>query len=140
MATLAAAYSTVKDPWKLDMIVLTASLVLWIAHVYSHGLAESLERGRRLDAPEFGGIMRREIGILLATLPPTAMLTLGAAGVFEEDTAVWLAFGIGLAALGGQGFRYARFERLGFGGTLVAIGVNVALGLLVVALKVEVAH
>ena len=68
------------------------------------------------------------------------MLTLGAVHVLEEETAVWLAFAVGLAMLGAQGFRYARFERLGLGATLIAIGVNLALGLLVVALKVSVSH
>jgi hypothetical protein len=140
MATLAAAYPTVKDPWKLDLIVLSTSLVLWIAHVYSHGLAESLERRRRLDSPELHAIVLRELGILLATLPPTLMLVLGAAEVIKEDNAVWLAFGVGLFTLGAQGFRYARVEGFGLTGTLTAVSLNLGLGLLVVALKVSVSH
>ncbi len=140
MATLTAAYATEKEPWRLAVIVVTTSLVLWIAHVYSHGLAESLDRRQRLNLGDLSEIMRRELGILLAALPPAAMLVVGALGIFAEKTAVWLALGIGLAALGAQGIRYARFERFGLGGTLIAVGLNLALGLLVVALKVEVAH
>ena len=140
MATLTAAYATEKHPWRLAVIVVTTSFVLWVAHVYSHGLAESIEERRRLGRGELVAIMRRELGILLAALAPVIMLVLGAAGLFAEKTAVWLAFAVGLAMLGAQGFRYARYERFGLAGTLVAVGLNLALGLLVVALKVEVAH
>jgi hypothetical protein len=36
--------------------------------------------------------------------------------------------------------RYARLERLGPAGTLVAVSINVGIGLLVVLLKAEVLH
>jgi hypothetical protein len=140
MAILTAAYATVKHPWKLAVIVVDTSLVLWIAHVYAHSLAASLEERRRVNVGELHVIVRRELGILLAAVPPAAMLVLGALGVVRENTAVWLAFGIGLATLATQGFRFARFERFGRLGTLATIGVNLALGLLVVLLKVSVAH
>ena len=39
-----------------------------------------------------------------------------------------------------EGVRYARLEGLGRTGTLTATALNVALGLLVVALKVLVVH
>jgi hypothetical protein len=140
MATLTAAYATEKDPWRLAVLVFTASLVLWIAHVYAHALAESLEERRR---PTFGtawAVSRREVGILAAALPPVTMLVLGALGVVRESAAVWLALSVGLAALAAEGFRVARFDRMGPGGTLVVVGLNLALGVLVVLLKVSVAH
>jgi len=39
-----------------------------------------------------------------------------------------------------EGLRYARFERLGLTGTVVAICLNLLLGLVIVALKVDVSH
>lgn len=140
MATLTAAYATEKHPWKLASIVASAALVLWFAHVYSHALSESIVQKRRLSGAELLAILQRELGILLAAVAPIAMLVLGAIGVFRETTAVWLAISVGLVTLAVEGVRFARIERLGLLGTLVAMGGNLALGLLVVALKVAVAH
>jgi hypothetical protein len=69
-----------------------------------------------------------------------AALVLGALGVFRETTALWIAMLIGLATLGAQGIRYAGVERLGPLGTLVAVTVNLGLGLVIVLLKAVVAH
>jgi len=39
-----------------------------------------------------------------------------------------------------EGVRYARIERLGSAGLLLAVAANVGIGLLVVLLKAEVLH
>jgi hypothetical protein len=126
--------------WHLAAIVVVTVLVLWIAHVYAHGLGESLEAGRRLDIAELGAIAGRELAIPLAAVVPTATLALGAVGFFRAGTAVWIAVAICVATLAAQGLRYARLERLSRVGTLVAVALNLALGLAIVALKVVVAH
>ena len=59
MATLSAAYAVEPDPWRLEIIVVSTVLVLWIAHVYAHGLSESLELRRRLSRQEAGLIRLR---------------------------------------------------------------------------------
>jgi hypothetical protein len=128
------------DLWHLVAIVDTTVLVLWIAHVYAHGLGESLGVGRRLDAAELGVVAGRELAIPSAAVAPTTMLVLGAVGVFRGSTAVWLAVGICVATLAVQGLRYALLERLGPLATLAAVALNLALGLAIVALKVVVAH
>jgi len=48
--------------------------------------------------------------------------------------------GIGVATLALQGVHYARVERLGRTATLVVVTVNLALGLVIVALEVVLAH
>jgi len=128
------------DLWHLAAIVVTTVLVLWIAHVYAHGLGESLQVGRRLDVAELGAVAGRELAIPLAAVAPTAMVALGAFGLFRGSTAVWLAVGVCVATLAVQGLRYAWLERLGRLGTLAAVALNLALGLAIVALKVVVAH
>ncbi len=140
MATIAAGGKGGVDAWRLAVFVVATVVVLWIAHVYSHALAESIGRGRRLDRPELADIARREIAIVLAAVPPLAVLILGAAGVIRESRAIWLALVICLLALGVQGLRYARAERLGRLGTFIAVGVNLALGLVIVGLKALLAH
>jgi hypothetical protein len=140
MAALTAAVANEDHPWRLAVIVFTSAFVLWIAHVYAHGLSETLQSQERLDGGELLRVARREIGIMLAAVAPTVALLLGAAGLFREDTAIWLALGAGLLTLGVEGQRYARLKGLGPLATLLAVALNLSLGLIVVALKVAVAH
>jgi hypothetical protein len=141
LASLAAGGKAFEDHlWHLAAIVFTTALVLWVAHVYAHGLGESLQVGRRLDAAELGAVAGRELAILLAAVAPTAILGLGALGLFHGSAAVWLAIGICVATLAVQGLRYAALERLSLLGTLSAVAINLALGLAIVGLKVVVAH
>jgi hypothetical protein len=140
LGALAAASPAKTEPVRLAVIVAVTVVVLWVAHVYSHGLAESIERGHRLDRAEFAVIARREGAIVLAGVLPIAALVLGGLGVLRESTAIWLAFGAGVATLTVQGVRYARLERLSRMGTLVSVSLNLALGLAITACKVALSH
>jgi hypothetical protein len=140
MATLTAAYATEKHPWRLAVLVWTTAAVLWLAHLYAHGLAESVAQRRLLSVDELTDVARRELGILLAAAGPSSALLLGALGVLKESTCVWIALGVGLATLAAEGVRYARLETLGRAATIGMVGANVGLGLLVVGLKVAIAH
>lgn len=140
MAALTAGSEGNPGLWQLSAIVATSVLVIWIAHVYAHGLGESIDRGRRLDAGELAEIARRELAIPLAAVAPIAALALGALEFVRDTRAVWLALAIALATLMLQGARYAGVERLSRTGTLVSIGVNTLLGLVIVALKAGLSH
>jgi hypothetical protein len=140
MAALAAGAVEHLSPDALIIVVATTSGVIWLAHVYAHGLGESIERGRRLDRTEFGAIAGRELPILAAAAAPIAVLLLGAFGIIGETPDIWLAFGLGFVALAVQGLRYARVERLGPAATTAIVAANLALGGIVVMLKVLVSH
>jgi hypothetical protein len=141
MATVAAgSHGEGTEAWALAVAVAVTVLVLWLAHVYSHTLAESLHRGRRLDAAEFTSLARREASIPLAAVLPIAMLLLAVVGVLKVQTAAWVALGLGVATLAVQGARYAAVERLGPGATAVSIALNVSLGLVIVGLKALIVH
>jgi membrane-associated PAP2 superfamily phosphatase len=141
LATLAAgARSFRHELWELSAIAGSTVAVLWIAHVYAHGLGESVNEGHRLTLPELGQIAFRELAILLAAVPVLGTVALGALGILRHETALWLAFGVGVLSLAVQGVRYARLERLSRTGAAVTIGLNLALGLVIVALKVAVTH
>jgi hypothetical protein len=127
-------------PSQLAAIVAGTVIVLWIAHVYSHALAETIRLDRRLDAAELVSVARRELAIPLAGVAPVTALVLGAVGVFRESTAVWVALGFGIATLVIDGFRYAAADRLGPAGTLVTVSINLALGLAIVGLKAGLGH
>ena len=140
MGAIAAGAEGTVNAGKLAGIVAGTVLVLWIAHVYSHALAETISLGRRLDRREVASVARRELAIPLAAVAPVSALALGALGILRETTAGWLAMGFGLATLLVQGVRYARVERLSPLGTVVTAAINVGLGLLIVALKAGLAH
>jgi hypothetical protein len=128
------------DPWKVEELVASTAVVLWIAHLYTHALSESISEGRRLNGVRVWSLAVRELGILLAAIPPTVALILGGVGLFDETVSIWLAIGLGLAVLAVQGVRYARIEGLGSLGIMLAVGLNVGIGVLVVLLKAEVLH
>lgn len=140
MAALAAGAVEHLSPRQLITVVATTSAVIWLAHVYAHTLGESIERGRRLDWPEFTGIAAQEVPILVSAAAPISILLLGAFGVIAETPDIWLAFTVGFVALAAQGARYARVERLGAAGTTGVIAANLALGGVVVLLKVLISH
>lgn len=141
MATIAAGSRGAETdvPHVASLAAVTA-VVLFIAHVYSHTLAESLHRGRRLDAPELASVARRELAIVLAAVAPICGLFAGELGIFGIENAVRVALAFGVVTLAVQGVRYAALESLGRVETAVSVAVNVALGLAIVALEVLVAH
>jgi hypothetical protein len=140
MAAVAAGSAGGTPPGRLAALVAATVVLVWVAHVYAHGLAESIARGRRVDAEELWSLSRRELPIALAAVAPVSALVLGALGVLTARVAVWLALGVCLVALVVQGVRYARVEALGRTEKFAVVVANLALGLLVVALKAAVVH
>jgi len=125
---------------RIAVLVGATAVVFWLAHVYADGLGHSVAHDRRLTMRELGGIARREAAIVEAAVLPLAALLLGALDVLATKTSLWLAFGLGLAMLFAQALRYARMERLDLLATLLILAANIGLGLVLIALKLLVAH
>jgi hypothetical protein len=121
-------------------LVAVTSVVFWLAHVYAHGLAQSVAQDEHLSLAHLRHIARREASIVEAALPPVGVLLFGAFGVVSTGVAVWTAFGVGLAVLALQGLIFAQVERLGWLGTLVVVTANIGLGVVLVGLKLLVTH
>jgi len=128
------------DAGRIAVLVVVTSTVFWLAHVYAHGVADSISREEHISLPDLRRMARREGAIVEATLPPVVALLLGAVGVLSTDAAVWLAFVLGLAVLAIEGVVVARVERFGALGTMVMVAANLTLGLALVVLKLVVAH
>jgi hypothetical protein len=128
------------DAGRIAVLVVVTSTVFWLAHVYAHGVADSIGREKHISLPDLRRMARREGAIVEATLPPVVALLLGAVGVLSTDAAVWLAFALGLAVLAIEGVVVARVERFGALGTMVMVAANLTLGLALVVLKLVVAH
>ena len=128
------------EPGMIGVFVVVTTVLLWLAHVYAHGVGQSVSNGERLSLADLRQIARRQASIVQAALPPVAPLLLGALGLVSAGVAIWTAFALGLAVLGAQGVRVARAERLGVLGTLAAVAVNLAFGLVLVGLKLLLTH
>jgi hypothetical protein len=137
---VAGAKAYPDDAGHVAALVAITSGILWLAHVYAHGLAHTVSRDERLSLSELRHIARHEAAILEAAVPPLIALLLGAVEVFSARTAVWLALGLGLAVLAAEGVVFARAERFGPLGTLGVVTANLALGLLLIGMKATVAH
>ena len=128
------------EPGHIAVVVAVTCIVFWLAHVYAHGIGHAVHRNEHLSFAELRSIAHHEASVIEAAVPPIAALLLGAIGVFDADTAVWVAFALGLVVLTAQGLVYAQVERLGRIATVGVVAANLGLGLVLVLLKLFVSH
>lgn len=136
---VAGAKAYPDDTTRIAVLIAVTTVVFWLAHAYAHALAQSVRTREHLTFDEVRRIGRHEAALVQAGVPSIAVLLLGSLDVLDADTAIWLAVGFGLVVLAVQGFVFARVERLGRTGTVAVVAVNLALGLVLVALKLLVA-
>jgi hypothetical protein len=137
---IAGAKAYPDEPGHIAILAIVTAFVFWIAHVYAHALGHSVAHDERISAAELKYIARREASMIEAALPSTAALLLGSLGVLSAHTAVWTALVLGLVVLGVQGIAFARTEHLGWLGTVLVVTVNLALGVVLIGLKIFVTH
>jgi len=65
---------------------------------------------------------------------------LAGTGVISTQVAIWTAIAVGLVVLGVLGVRFARIRGFGTLRTCAAVAANLAFGVLVVVLKLLLAH
>jgi hypothetical protein len=138
--SLVAAFSEDDDysTTEVAVYVFVTGLVFWLAHVYASLLGERYAAGRRLTRSEIGAEFYAEWPLVQAFIPSIAVLLLGTIGLLSDDTAVWLAIAVGLAALLLWSLEIGRRERLS-PLELAGMGlVNGLFGAVVVVLKVVV--
>jgi hypothetical protein len=134
---LIAAYSAEED---LDLYLMTVAVLLVLgifalAHAHAELMARRYAAGRPLGREEIVEQLRDAWPMVEAGFPPALALLAGAVGLIDEDFAVDLALGIGVVELAAWGFGIGRRERLGLLHTSGLVALNIALGLVVVILK-----
>ncbi|HET9243804.1 MAG TPA: hypothetical protein VFN99_10180 [Gaiella sp.] len=137
---MAAARAYPHDAGHIAAVVGVTSVVFWLAHVYAHGIAESVADDQRFSLTRLRRLARREASIVEAAIPPFVALLLAAFGLLSTQVAIWLAIGLGLAVLLLQGIIFARMERLGPLATLGVVAANLFLGVVLVGLKLLVSY
>jgi membrane-associated PAP2 superfamily phosphatase len=88
MSVIAAgAHAYEHQLWRLVALAGGGAVVLWLAHVYSHELGESLTIGRGITVEGVAWLARRESAVIAAAIIPLAAVALGASGILEQRTA-----------------------------------------------------
>lgn len=118
--------------------VLVTTLVFYVVHVYADVLAARVTEPTRTWSSLAREIGHEEVAIVEAAILPSIPLLLGAVGVLDREAAGWSAIACGLVSLFGWGLLLGR--ALGYSDvrSLLFGAANVALGGLMVVLKVLV--
>jgi hypothetical protein len=142
IATAVVAASAGPQPDSLHIIGLLVgtSTVFWLAHVYSRSVAVAIELGRRVTRAEQARLAAQEWPMLQSSVPLVVALIPGELGWIEVSASLWLAVGVGVAALVVWGIRIGQLEGRGGLNVLRNAVVTGSFGLLIVALKAWVSH
>jgi hypothetical protein len=120
------------------VIVAVTSLVFWLAHVYSLGVAARLVLKRPMRRDEMLSIAMAEWPMLQSSGPIILVLLLGAIGIIEREVAINVAMVVGIAALFTYGLVMGRQEQRSWPGTLLSAVITGSFGLAILALKILV--
>jgi hypothetical protein len=118
--------------------VAVTSLVFFIVHVYADTLASRVTYPDRHIPDLIRHHGHHELPILGAAVGPAIPLALGVVGVLTREQAGWAAIGMGLFGLFGWGLAVGRALGYRHGGAVVFGLLNIALGGVMVGLKVLV--
>jgi hypothetical protein len=140
VTSVVAAADSSDAIWQSLGIVEVTVLVFWLAHVYAHALAWSLDSNEPFSRRGLRPIARNEWPLLQAAIVPTIALVAGGVGLIHTQTAYWLAIGYGVAALIWWGLLIARKEHLSRTATCAVVLANAFFGLAIVLLKEFVNH
>jgi hypothetical protein len=140
VTSVVAAADSSDAIWQSIGIVEVTVLVFWLAHVYAHALAWSLDSNEPFSRHGLRPVARKEWPLLQAAVVPTIALVAGGIGLIRTQTAYWLAIGYGVAALIWWGLLIARKEHLSRLATCAVVLANAFFGLAIVLLKEFVNH
>jgi hypothetical protein len=138
--SIIAAADFHENLWRSLVLLVVTSAVFWLAHVYAHALALSIDGSEKFSRTEIRRVAGREWPLLQAAVVPSLVLLVGALGLLGTMTTYRLAIGYGAAALIWWGFVFARKERLSRSATTLVVVVNAAFGIFIVLLKELVQH
>jgi hypothetical protein len=122
--------------WHVFTVVISTVIVFWAAHVYAGTVAQHGHDDHAGSLPvAFREALGRSHGLLVASVPASIVLLLGALRAFDDDFTIWLALWINVAVLAVLGF--VAFARRGAGllGRLGGALLTAAFGVVVILLK-----
>ena len=118
------------------LTVIGTGIVFWLAHAHVAVMRRVVRHGEHIDAHKIRKVLTEEWPLVQASLSPAAPLILAMLGIIGETTAADIGILICFVGLIAWGIVVARAARLSRRHTTLAVGINVALGLLLIVLKV----
>ncbi|MGV1009770.1 MAG: hypothetical protein ACOYBY_14330 [Dermatophilaceae bacterium] len=129
----------VSSGWGWELVS-GVGLATWVAHLYAEVVGDHVRTGAVPDRTELNGAMADGLPILLAAVPPAAILLVGRLGVVDPRVAVWAAVAVAVVQLLGLGAFVGRVAAPNGGATWWYAAVTAAIGVAVVLLKVGLGH
>jgi hypothetical protein len=123
--------------WEL---VTGVGVATWVAHLYAQVVGDHLRRGAPANRSEVGRAMSDGLPILLAAVPPAAVLLLGRLDVLEPRTALWVAVAVAIAQLVAVGAFIGGAVSTRGGGAWTYALATALVGLGIVSLKIALGH
>ena len=120
------------------LAVLVTAIVFWLAHAYAYMLGGGVSHGRSPTRSELSRALRQHSSLVEVVIPLVLVLALGAFDVIAERATLTVAMGVGLIELAAAGGYAANQQGAGRGGIVISAAVSLALGLVLVLLKVLV--
>jgi hypothetical protein len=123
--------------WEL---VTGVGVATWLAHLFAEVVGDHIRRRTALDRDELTRAMADGFPILLAAVPPGAILLLGRLDVLDDDVALWGSIAIALVQLAGVGAIVGSTVAGRGKGTWSYAAATAAFGVVVVGLKLALTH
>ncbi|MEW2565731.1 hypothetical protein [Streptomyces sp. NPDC047070] len=124
---------------RLELLLLLTGVAFWIAHVHAQVFGARLAQ-RRLDLQAVLGVCRDEWPIVEAAVPPAAAVAVSPLLGLGIEATVWFALAVAVAGQVGWSTTAARRGGASLGPMAVTAGVNLVLGLLIIAFKLFLTH
>ncbi|MCW2972722.1 MAG: hypothetical protein JWN72_995 [Thermoleophilia bacterium] len=140
IATALVAAQRHETPRDIVVTLLGATVVLWLAHMWTGLVVGRVEHGPRFSRAKVAELFHQERALLTSGLLPALIVALAWVDWVERDTAVAIAVVAGLVELTAWGFYAARASETTIGARLVAGLVYGALGVGIVALEIVASH
>ncbi len=137
---VAASAGPAADPARIIGLLLGTSAVFWLAHVYARSVAASMVLGRAVTRRERRHLATQEWPMLQSALPLVVALVPGKLGWIPVASSLWLAVGVGVAALVVWGIRIGQLERRGTWNLWRNALVTASFGFVIVVMKAWISH
>jgi hypothetical protein len=136
-SVIAVSYGA-SDAGRVASAVLVTAVAFSLAHVYAHLLGRGVSEGRGPTRAEIAGALREHWSLVAVVVPLGLVLCLGSVGVIPDRAAIVAATAVALVELAAAGAYAAVISGGRPPRVILSAAVALALGLLVVLLKVLV--
>ena len=136
-STVIVSTGDLHSPAELALLLFVSGVVFWLAHIYAATVAHR-HGGWNLTA--IRTTLRHEWPVALASLPPAVAAGIVALVGFSPANGVWIALIVAILEQQVWGYAAARNAGLRNGDLMIALGLNLVLGFLIVGLKLLVGH